>query len=191
MLNCFYTGKAVAEVYEEIQTNAEGALFAVSKVVEQGLAAGKAFDDMLDGFVPGYSGFKQYNVQFLILKSTYNFLKQANQNYDLKTRAIEVVETAVKDTLNNRWKYATWQMKVNLIYDMRIGGSGLGGFTEERKEDAVIAVLESARNDEEFRKIVDGLEKPENRESVDINQLLDFKQQAQFNELKNKHNFVN
>lgn len=191
MLNCFYTGKAVAEIYEEIQTNAEDALFAVSKVVEQGLAKGKAFDDMLDDFVPGYSGFKQYNAQFLILKSTYNFLKQVNQNYDLKTRAIHVVEAAVKDKLNDRWKYATWQMKVNLIYDMRIGGSGIGGFTEERKEDAIIAVLESARNDGEFGKIVKKLEKPENRESVDINQLLDFKQQARFNELKKEHNFIN
>ena len=45
----------------------------------------------------------------------------------------------------NSWNYATWQMKIDLIYDMRHDGSGaFGGFSEEDKEDAVIVVLESS-----------------------------------------------
>ena len=78
-------------------------------------------------------------------------------------------------------------MKVNLIYDMRHDGSGiLGGLSEEDKEDAVIAVLESSRNREGFWKIVDGVEKAKDpfREKVLIDDLLDFSQQEKYNELK-------
>lgn len=86
---------------------------------------------------------------------------------DLKARAIKTVEDAEKSPNKSRWDYATWQMKVNLIYDMRYGGSGdgisggleklTGGLwdAEKSKENAVVAVLSSSRSDGEFRKIVD------------------------------------
>ncbi|MBD3344454.1 MAG: hypothetical protein GF401_05275 [Chitinivibrionales bacterium] len=61
---------------------------------------------------------------------------------ETESSCIDAVETAEAE---GRWQYCTWQVKVNLIYDMRFGGAGIGGFTEERKEDAVIAVLRSAR----------------------------------------------
>ncbi len=112
-----------------------------------------------------------------------------NQQYDLKMAAINAVETAQRE---NRWLYATWQMKVNLIYDMRMGDSGLGGLTEERKEDAVITVLESARNDWEFDKIVKNLKEPKlgsGRESVSIENLLDFGQETRYKQLLIKFNF--
>ena len=80
-------------------------------------------------------------------------------------------------------------MKVNLIYDMRFGGSGLGGFTEERKEDAVITVLKSARHGDEFKTIVRELEKPTTpgRQKVIIDELLDFSQQTEYNDLKQRY----
>ena len=83
-------------------------------------------------------------------------------------------------------------MKVNLIYDMRHDDSGMfGGLSEEDKEDAVIAVLESSRNSVEFKKIVDGVENPKKpfREKVLVDDLLDFSQQDRFNQLKIKFNY--
>ena len=52
----------------------------------------------------------------LILKSTYYYLKQENMNEDIKLAAIERVEKAQRENL---WKYATWQMKVNLIRELQ------------------------------------------------------------------------
>ena len=76
---------------------------------------------------------------------------------------------------------------------MRHDGSGmLGGLSEEDKEDAVIAVLESSRNKVEFKKIVDGVESPDKkykREDVKIDDLLDFSQQNRFNQLKIENNY--
>ncbi len=80
-------------------------------------------------------------------------------------------------------------MKVNLIYDMRHGGSGwLGGFSQERKEDAIIAVLESSRSKTEFWKIVKGLEDVKEisgREVVILDEVLDFSQQDRLDYLRN------
>ncbi|MBD3418802.1 MAG: hypothetical protein GF398_01670 [Chitinivibrionales bacterium] len=109
----------------------------------------------------------------------------------MKSAAIDVVEAAVASKTKERWQYATWQVKVNLIYDMRFGGAGIGGFSEERKEDAVITILRRARHDEEFRKIVRGIEKPDvrsGRDEIKIDEILDFNQQEQFDKLKNQFN---
>jgi len=51
----------------------------------------------------------------LILKSTYYYLKQENMNEDIKLAAIERGEKTQRENL---WKYATWQMKVNLIREL-------------------------------------------------------------------------
>ena len=94
-----------------------------------------------------------------------------------------MVEEAQQNKI--RWNYATWQMKVNLIYDMRHDGSGMfGGLSEE---DAVIAVLESSRNKVEFWKIVKGLEKANRVERVNIklDDLVDFSQQSKLDYLRN------
>ena len=142
--------------------------------------------DTFDEYIPGYSGFKQYNATFLILKSTYYYLKQENMNEDIKLAAIERVEKAQKENL---WKYATRQMKLILIYDLRHGGAGIGGLTEERKEDAVITVLSSCRHGYEFDKIIYKLKNPEimDRESVLIKDLLDFKQYDKFLDLQKRY----
>jgi len=180
MANCFYMGETIVEVYDQYSIAIGEIMHDVSKAAEQGLGALKAVDDTFDDLIPGYSGFKNFNASFLLLKSTYHFLKQKNKNYDLKAAAIDAVETAEAES---RWQYATWQVKVNLIYDMRIGGAGIGGFSEERKEDAIITVLRSARHSEEFWKILKGLKS----RSVEIDSLLDFEQQNVFNNLKKKH----
>jgi len=190
MYCCFAVGESFAEAYEEFSTAMDEIMHDVSSAAERGLGGLKAVDDTFDELIPGYSGFKHFNANFLLLKSTYYFLKQRNENYDLKSAAIAAVETA---EAKGRWKYATWQVKVNLIYDMRFGGAGIGGFTEERKEDAVIAVLRSARHAGEFAKIVNQLRRPppgKNRKEVNIDDLLDFKQQKAFDSLKKKYRYT-
>ncbi len=65
-------------------------------------------------------------------------------------------------------------------------------FSQERKEDAIIAVLESSRSKTEFWKIVDGvqsLNKEYNRDNVSISNLLDFSQQERFNQLKIENSY--
>ncbi len=61
-------------------------------------------------------------------------------------------------------------------------------FSQERKEDAIIAVLESSRSKTEFWKIVDGVQSPNkeyNRDNVSISNLLDFSQQDRLDYLRN------
>ncbi len=151
------------------------------------VTAGERDNDTMDKYLPGYSSFKQYNIGFIILKSTYYYLQQINKELGEKEAAINVVEKAQQEPV--RWNYATWQMKVNLIYDMRHGGSGwLGGFSQERKEDAIIAVLESSRSKTEFWKIVKGLEDVKEisgREVVILDEVLDFSQQDRLDYLRN------
>ncbi|PCH67242.1 MAG: hypothetical protein COC06_11610, partial [Bacteroidales bacterium] len=60
-----------------------------------------------------------------------------------KNKALATVLSAKNDKL--RWNYATWQMKMNLIYDMRKGlNDWLDDFTDEERGDAVLTVLESS-----------------------------------------------
>jgi len=131
-------------------------------------------------------------VPFIVLKESYYILKEWNHNADIKEAAIQMVERAQNRT--NGWQHATWQMKVNLIYDMRHGGSGIIGLTEERKEKAVLSVLGSARHDEEFAKIVKGLKYPDEktkRGKVEITDLLDgFEETRDYMMLKRKFNFI-
>ncbi len=189
MANCFLAGKNIQEAYYELAQNLEEIFASTAKAAEAGLGALKNVDDTFDKYIPGYSGFKQFHATFLLLKSTYQILRQINSNRDIKQATIAAVEKAEKEGL---WKYATWQMKVNLIYDMRFGGSGLGGLSEERKEDAVIAILKSSRSNYEFKKVVDNLIEPppsSGRDALDINKLLDFSQQGEYDKLKQKHNY--
>ncbi len=189
MLNCFLVGETLEKAYYEFSGSVDEILQNAANAAERGLGELKDIDDSFDRYIPGYSGFKQFNANFLLLRSTYNFLREHNKNYDLKSAAIDRVETAERE---GRWKYATWQMKVNLIYDMRYGGAGIGGFSEEKKENAVIAVLRSARHAEEFAKIVKSLQEPDDtvpREPVYLDELLDFEQQQQFDQLKRKFEF--
>ncbi len=187
MANCFYTGKKIDEIYQQIAGNIDAVMLDITRVALNGLDSIKAADDTMDKYLPGYSSFKQYNIGFIILKSTYYYLQQINKELGEKEAAINVVEKAQQEPV--RWNYATWQMKVNLIYDMRHGGSGwLGGFSQERKEDAIIAVLESSRSKTEFWKIVKGLEDVKEisgREVVILDEVLDCSQQDRLDYLRN------
>ncbi len=119
--------------------------------------------------MPGYSSFKQYNLAFLILKDTYHYFDRIEE----KEKAIKAVINAQNDPM--RWRYATWQMKVNLIYDMRHEERGFGGYSLEERGQAVLDVLESARHGEEFGKIINGLVSPEryfHRDKVEIKKIL-------------------
>lgn len=195
MSNCFYLGKKVDEVYDElyeaVKENFDDFLELVTDLdgfAAKGMGNLKIADDKLDEILPGYSSFKQYSKAFIILRDSYNYFK----NVDDKEKAIQAVVNAQNDKM--RWRYATWQMKVNLIYDMRIDETGwVEGFSDKHRCDAVIAVLDSARHDEEFAKIVDRLETPGRevrRESVVIDDLLDFSHKIRYEELKGSHKYI-
>ncbi|MBD3346349.1 MAG: OmpA family protein [Chitinivibrionales bacterium] len=189
MANCFLAGNTLLKAWEEGSESLDEIMDNTREAMVKGLGKLKEVDDTFDKFIPGYSGFKQFNSNFLILRSTYNYLKRVNTEDAEKENAIRAVK---ESQANNRWHYATWQMKQNLIYEMRHGGAGLGGFSEEDKEDAVITVLKSCRHDMEFEKIVQGLKMGDSkngREKVDISNLLDFKQQKEFDDLKIKYHY--
>ena len=82
-------------------------------------------------------------------------------------------------------------MKVNLIYDMRNGlNDWVDDFTDEERGDAVLTVLYSARNKEEFKKILIGLENPAltNRDEVDVREILTKGQLREYNILEMGYN---
>ena len=83
-------------------------------------------------------------------------------------------------------------MKVNLIYDMRKGlNDWLDDFTDEERGDAVLTVLDSARNKEEYWKIEEGLKSPEesfNRDKVNVREMLTELQKVDYENLKLKFN---
>ena len=69
---------------------------------------------------------------------------------------------------------------------MCTGWSGIGGFSDENKENAIMTVLNSCRHDYEFDKILTNLKDGFN---INIDSELDFSQQGQFNALKAKFNY--
>ncbi len=195
MNNCFYLGKKVEEVYGEIYQSVQGKfldfldfLTEMEHFVAKGFGELKIADDRLDEIVPGYSSFKQYSMTFLVLKQTFHFFEEIEH----KNRAIIAVQQAKNDPL--RWHYATWQMKVNLIYDMRSGFSdNFDSYTNEERGEAVLAVLETARYNEEFYKIMSGLYNHNgnmDREKVKVEDLLIREQNDELKLLKVKFNYV-
>ena len=108
-----------------------------------------------------------------------------------KEAAIALVEEAQQNKI--RWNYATWQMKVNLIYDMRNGlNDWVDDFTDEERGDAVLTVLGSARNEKEFGKVMYTLKKSEKDlgiEPVNVAELLIDKQHDTLMEIKTKFNY--
>ncbi|GAF03217.1 hypothetical protein [Saccharicrinis fermentans] len=85
-----------------------------------------------------------------------------------------------------RWNYATWQMKVNLIYDMRKGISDyVDDYSDEQRGEAVLTVLKSARNKDEFRKIIKGLKTPQiGMDSINITDLMTKEQILKYEAIK-------
>lgn len=138
---------------------------------------------MFDKWLPGYSGFKKFNPNFWMLKSTRDFLKRRNEKKSIQESTIELIDTIDK---NKRWGYATWQVKSNLINDICTGGAGFGGLSQEDKEDATIKVLKSKRSPAEFQKILDNLKYSHN---VDLDAELDFSQQTQLDTMKKENNY--
>lgn len=124
-----------------------------------------------------------------MLKSTYDVLKRQNQKRKIRENAIDFVNNIEKESKRSgvdRWQYATWKIKSNLIHEMCTGWSGIGGFSDENKENAIMTVLNSCRHDYEFDKILTNLKDGFN---INIDSELDFSQQGQFNALKAKFNY--
>ncbi len=140
---------------------------------------------VLDEIVPGYRSYKQRNKAFLILESVYHHFKDIEE----RDRAIQTVKNAQND--EQRWHYATWQMKVNLIYDMRHEESfWIGDYSTEERGEAVLDVLETVRHGEEFDKISKGLTAPKRglgRKSVFIENLINDNQIQRWDLLKAKY----
>ncbi|MGQ1911722.1 hypothetical protein ACT3CE_18325 [Marinifilum sp. RC60d5] len=189
MNNCFYLQRTVAEVYGELEDKFREIMEFIEKMdgfTGAGLESLKIVDDKLDELIPGYTSYKQYNMGFIILKATYTHYK----GLKAKNKAIATVLSAKND--QSRWNYATWQMKVNLIYDMRNGlNDWVDDFSDKERGDAVLTVLKSARNKVEFIKIITGIENPtlSDRDKVDIRGMLTYGQQLEeYNVLEIRYN---
>ena len=187
--NCFYLNEKVDVVYGQFQKNIGKVMDIITNLDgfdRHGLEMFKIVDDKLDEILPGYSSYKQNSMAFIITKAAYRKYKELKA----KNKAIYTVLDAKND--RTRWNYATWQMKVNLIYDMRSDITDLvDAYTDEQRGEAVLAVLKSARHAEEFKKIVKGLEKPEEtvgRDRVILKELLTTGQSSEFDELKRRFN---
>ena len=191
MNNCFYLKRTVAEVYGELEGKFKEIMEFIDKMdgfTGAGLESLKIVDDKLDELIPGYTSYKQYDMSFIVLKASYTHYKELKA----KNKAIATVLSAKDDKL--RWNYATWQMKVNLIYDMRNGlNDWVDDFTDEERGDAVLTVLDSARNKEEFEKIVKGLKVLDegiNRVVVKIEDLIRNNQKSRYNEIKIRYQYA-
>jgi hypothetical protein len=147
----------------------------VSRSAEAALSGLKSIDDTFDEYIPGYTGFKQYNTSFILLKDTYNYLKRENEKDKRRENAIRSVQTAVKD---NRWCYTNWQIKADLIADICTGSPGWTRFTQEDKENAILEVVNSFRHAEEAKKV----EKSLSYENKSIAQELDGDQLKKYRE---------
>jgi hypothetical protein len=154
MLNCFYTGQTIKEVVELMYSDMERVLESTSLLAETTLSVFKSVDDTFDDYIPGYSGFKKSNSAFWLLKEAYYSLQRSNAKSMLRNAAIKMVNEATRD---NRWRYATWQIKSNLIADMCTGSGGWIEFAEEDKENAIIQVVRTFRHLNEANKIEIGL----------------------------------
>jgi len=143
----------------------------------------KRIDDKFDQYLPGYSGFKQYHAPYLLLRETYQAVKQQSLNLTAKEQAIHWVRNA---DAKKTWIYATWKMKANLIYDLGKSGSGwLGGFSEEDSEECIIKVLKTSRSDWEFGKILQVLK----LRGLEIDSCVDWKEQDELDQLKLKYHY--
>jgi hypothetical protein len=137
--------KSKAMKSEEGKFEASLELFAGAKA-----SAEVSVDDSFDEYIPGYSGYKRNNSAFWLLKETYYSLQRSNAKTMVRNTAIKMVKEA---TRGNRWRYATWQIKANLIADMCSGSGGWIEFAEEDKEDAIIQVVRTFRHLNEANKI--------------------------------------
>jgi hypothetical protein len=150
MMNCLYTKKTVEDVVKEIGDHLPQIMDAASDLLIEDFGILKNIDDTFDTYVPGYSGFKKHSTAFWLLKSTYHSLMEIHHEKDIKDNAITQTNF-IEQT--KRWKYASWQMKVNLITDMTQGMSLLSKYSEDDRQKAMLAAFRSARNSKEFHKI--------------------------------------
>ena len=135
---------------QDIQDDIKTILESANRGATTSLTALKSIDDTLDAYIPGYSGFKQYHVGFWVMKKVYNTVVN-NESSDDCNKAIAFVKSITDD----RWKYATKHLKINLIAEMCTSGTTiilLDGGAAKRK--AILKVLGTARSTEEFTGIV-------------------------------------
>ena len=150
MMNCLYSEKKIEEVAQEFKDHLPQIMDVASKIMMQELSILKTIDKTCDQYIPGYSGYKNNFAGFWLLKTTYQFMSQVNKEESIKDNAI--AQTLAIEN-NQRWKYATWQIKVNLISDMTQGMSLLSKYSETDKQQAMLSAFRSARNSTEFKKI--------------------------------------
>lgn len=150
MLNCFYTGQRIAEVSQKLIIEIERFGGSLSRMAEATLSVFQTVDNTFDDYVPGYTGYKQNDATFILLRDTYNYLKRENEKDRRRENAIRTVREAMKD---KRWCYANWKIKANLIADMCTGSPGWFRFTQEDKENAILEVVNTFRNAEEAYKV--------------------------------------
>ena len=144
----------VQDIQDDIKTILESA----NRGASTSLTTLKNINNTLDAYIPGYSGFKQYHVGFWVMKKVYNTVVN-NESADDCNKAIAFVKSITDD----RWKYATKHLKINLIAEMCTAGTTiilLDGGAAKRK--AMLKILGTARTDSEFAGIMEGVQKLKN-----------------------------
>ena len=150
MRDCLFTEKTIEDVVKDMKDHLPQIMSATTEVLEQEFGVLKAVDDSFDHYIPGYSGYKKHSATFWLLKSTYNFLREINTAKSIKDNTITQVNFIEQ---GKRWKYATWQMKVNFVTDMTQGMGVISRYSESERQRAMLAVFRSARNSSEFQKM--------------------------------------
>ncbi|HQF54831.1 MAG TPA: hypothetical protein PK208_06925, partial [Fibrobacteria bacterium] len=179
LYQCFTTGQTIRQAARELSDLNDQALSNIVHTASRSLNELKRVDDYLDHAIPGYSGYKKFQAPFLLLKGARTWAQSLSTEMTAKERAIYTVENANK---NHLWLYATWKTKANLIFEMKLGGAGLLGFGEERKEEAIISVLNTIRHRDEFKKIQDSLQ----GRGVTIDSLVDGAEQDRLDAIRRK-----
>jgi hypothetical protein len=183
MYHALALGGTIESAGLELVKEFEGAASSVSHEAEVGLGQLKTVDDTFDKYVPGYSGFKQFHPTFLLLRSTYHYLKEVNHAEDLKQNAIRLVRQTER---TNRWMYMTPEVKENLIVELAYGGSGIRG-TDEDKEECIILILRSLRTKREFHQILDRLK---DRRGVELEHAVDGEELDELKGMKVMHAYT-
>jgi hypothetical protein len=150
MMNCLYSEQTVSDVVNEMYDHLPQIMSVGAEYMEKTLYVFQTIDRNLEHYIPGYSGYRNNNAAFWLLKKTYHILKQVNTAEHIKDNAIT---QTIEINKGNRWQYATWQIKVNLISDMTQGMSIMSKYSDSDRQNSMFSIFSSARNSAEFRKI--------------------------------------
>ncbi len=149
--NMILTGRKAKEIIGEIGDSLDDLLRDATDATRRGMGVLKQVDDVMDEYLPGYTGFKRHNRPFLLLRSTHDALETAHRGQSKQEAVIRVIQSI---DANNQWSCMTWQLKCNLLEDIAAGGRSTLG-----RGHAISLITGSIRHEYERTKIRVGLAK--------------------------------